>query len=516
MIKNKTPTYVLTLPLNTQIYQEDIINKRLEISRNIYNSLLGKVLKRYNLMLESKEYRTLQNELKDINKEYNNTRFNKEKKRIDKDRKKLYKTRNDIYKKFELTNYSLYDDVKPMYKHFKGNIGSLEAQAIADRVYKAIEKLLDGKKVYFKKYGEVNSIENKWNRSGLKYIKETGDIIWGTLRIKVTIKKQDIYAQTALQDRLKYIRIVRKTIRGKYKYYVQIILEGIPPKKIIKETGQPKLSLGVGDVGIDIGTQTIAISSIKQVKLLELCTEIENIEKEKRILQRKLDRQRRANNINNYEADGTIKKGIWIDGKLTKLKWENSNKYIKTKNLLKEIQRKQAAIRKQSHEMLANYIITLGDRILVENMNYKALQKRAKEMTINKNTGKINKKKRFGKSLANKAPSMLLDIIDRKLKYHNLRLLKVNTHKVKASQYNHFTDECSKKELRDRWNKDLNIQRDMYSAFLIQNVEEDLETVNRELCIKRYDNFKKLHDIEIERLKDLKQDGRVLISSMGI
>ena len=52
MVKSTTPTYILTLELDTQKYQEDILNKRLEIARHISNSLTSKVLKRYNLMLE--------------------------------------------------------------------------------------------------------------------------------------------------------------------------------------------------------------------------------------------------------------------------------------------------------------------------------------------------------------------------------------------------------------------------------------------------------------------------------
>ncbi len=49
--------YVLTLPLKTEKYREDLLNKRLEISRNIYNACLGELNKRYNHMRESKEYR---------------------------------------------------------------------------------------------------------------------------------------------------------------------------------------------------------------------------------------------------------------------------------------------------------------------------------------------------------------------------------------------------------------------------------------------------------------------------
>jgi hypothetical protein len=205
-----------------------------------------------------------------------------------------------------------------------------------------------------------------------------------------------------------------------------------------------------------------------------------------------------------------------INGKKKKLIWVKSNKYIKTQMELRDMQRKQTDIRKQSHEKLANYIISLGDRILVETMNYKGLQKRSKKTTINARTGKFNKKKRFGKSLGNKAPSKLIEIINRKLKYDELEILKINTYKVKASMYNHFTDEYIKKELKDRWDVSTGIQRDCYSAFLIMNVSNDLESINRNLCFESYDNFKQLHDREIDRLRTLKENGNKLIPSMGI
>ena len=68
----------------------------------------------------------------------------------------------------------------------------------------------------------------------------------------------------------------------------------------------------------------------------------------------------------------------------------------------------------------------------------------------------------------------------------------------------------------NRWNKDINIQRDMYSAFLIMNVNDNLESINKEKCNETYDNFKILHDKEIQRLQELKSNGYKLISSMGI
>ncbi|MEA1975723.1 MAG: hypothetical protein U9N10_09310 [Bacillota bacterium] len=169
----------------------------------------------------------------------------------------------------------------------------------------------------------------------------------------------------------------KKTIRGEKKYYIQLILKGVPPKKE-RTTKNEK-------VGLDIGTSSIAIVSNKEVRLLELAPKIDLLEKEKRILLRKLNRQRRSNNPDNFNANGTIKKGV-------KLKWNNSNKYVKAKNKLKELLRKQKVLRKQSHEKIANYIISLGNVVYVEDMNFKGLQKRAKKTQLIKKQEKLTRK----------------------------------------------------------------------------------------------------------------------------
>ncbi|MBS4193029.1 transposase, partial [Bacillus sp. FJAT-49705] len=142
------------------------------------------------------------------------------------------------------------------------------------------------------------------------------------------------------------------------------------------------------------------------------------------------------------------------------------------------------------------------------------LQKRAKETTRNKN-GRFSRKKRFGKSIARKAPSMLITILEQKLSIFGIELKKINTSKVKASQYHHETDTFQKKSLSERWNliRNERVQRDLYSAYLIKNVTESLDSINRYLCMDEYDHFKKLHDIEIIRIKSSNQNK---ISSFGI
>ena len=267
----------------------DILDKRLEISRNIFNSCLGELYKRYNHMKESKEYKKVvkMTKGKERNKQFNKSNKNN-----------------------GLTEYSLHRYVKLIQKHFKDNIDSFTAQKIVTRCFSAFQKLMlhQSNRVYFKKYGEMNSVEGKSNKTGLRFV--DNKLTWNGLVIDVIIDKNDEYAHISLLNKIKYCRVVRKLIRGKYKYYVQLVLEGSPPIKYNKETGEVKHSIGEGNVGIDIGTRTLAISSKKEVKLLELCPEIENIEHEKLILLRKLDRKRRNNNPNNFNENGTIKYGV--------------------------------------------------------------------------------------------------------------------------------------------------------------------------------------------------------------
>lgn len=381
-----------------------------------------------------------------------------------------------------------------MQHHFSENIDSFTAQKIATRVWSAFEDLLfgDGEIVHFKKYGELDSLEGKSNKTGIRF--KDGFLIWNGLKIPVKIDYNNPYEYQALKDEICYCRIKRRFIKGKYKYYLQIVFKGVPPMKINKD-GEVKRHIGNGTVGLDIGTQTIAIVSNVDVKLLELADRVNNIEKEKRRVLRYMDRSRRANNPDNFNEDGTIKKG--------KLKWVKSNRYIKAQNKLRELYRKQADVREYQHQLLSNYILSLGNKIKVEEMNFKGLQKRNKKTEKN-DKGKFKRKKRFGKSLANKAPAKLLTILDNKLKYFGEKLIKVNTKEVKASQYNHLNCRYNKKKLSQRWN-DLNgikIQRDLYSAFLIQHVNDDLCNINQEECKRDFERFKILHDKEIERLNN--------------
>lgn len=284
--------FIVEFPLKTEKYQEDILNKRFEIGRQIYNSLINVTQKRYKEMIKTKKYHTLLSSLTGN-------------KKTD---KSFWKQINDIRKQYGMSEYSFHEDVKQMQKHFKDNIDSFTAQKIATELWKSYDQLFygNGKKVYYKRYGEFNSLEGKSNSSGIRFKEDK--ILWNGLEIPVIIDYDNDYEYQAIQSKICYNRIVRKYIRNKYKYYVQIVFKGNPPVKVDTETGEIKHRIGTGDVGIDIGTSTVAISSQSDVKILELADRIQNIEDQKQKLLRKMDRSRRATNPENYNEDGTIQK----------------------------------------------------------------------------------------------------------------------------------------------------------------------------------------------------------------
>ena len=84
---------------------------------------------------------------------------------------------------------------------------------------------------------------------------------------------------------------------------------------------------------------------------------------------------------------------------------------------------------------------------------------------------------------------------------------KIKTWEAKASQYNHLDHSYNKKKLSQRWNQmpdGRRIQRDLYSAFLIQYSNSALNGFDDNLCNANYEHFVTLHDKEIRRLKGIK------------
>ena len=304
MAREKKTRYIVELDLSLELFQFHTLEKRFEIARKIYNACKGKMLDNLKKLKKNEEYQY----------------WLKQPKSEDRTQKL-----SSIREQYDLSKTGAERIVKNMGKYFKQkkpknpknkqrvHLDSHVTQKIAETVWKSISDYLFNpktKKVHFKKFGYFNSVEGKNNDSGLTY--ENGVLSWNGLEMSVVMPKKDLYIQKALHDPIAYCRLVRKTIRGKVKYYLQLVMKGIPPQK------QESVS---GEVGLDMGISTVAAVSDKEVWIEEFCEGLDMFEKEKRILLRAMDRSRRATNPSKYNVDRTIKKG-------------NKHKWIRSKSIL--------------------------------------------------------------------------------------------------------------------------------------------------------------------------------------
>lgn len=483
MKRSKTPSFVIKLELCANSKEKNIIYKRIRVAKSLYNAGLSYLMKRLKGLKGDKNYRRLIAEKKDKDIVKGMTKKQKEDYRKE---RTLALKEIEVNYGYNLQCVTAY--VNDIYKtHFYGGIGSAEVQKICEKVFAAVEKVhyYKSKNVRFQSlYHGDYSIEGKTSKSGLRFI--DNNFVWFDLKVPVKIDINNKYIMEALESRTKFVRLITETIRGKKRYFIELVQEGVPPKKN-RHYGALKST-----VGLDIGPSTIAIVSDDYVNLVSLKSiKLEKSQAKINRLQRKMDRSRRANNPNKFNENRTIKRG-------NKDPWIESNNYKILKKSLAKEHRKLRINRKEFHEALANLIVSLGADIRVEKINFKSWQKKAKETTRNKQNGKINKKKRFGQSILNCAPAMLLEIIDRKLRYCGANLKKINTTKCKASQYDHITDTFNKKELSERVHLaggEIPIQRDIYSAFLIKNTMADLESISRYKCKIDWNRFLTNYDI---------------------
>lgn len=506
MKRSSTDTCCLTLPLKIEKWQEDRLAKRFEIARQIYNTMVRTQLKKLRVVKQSPEYRELQESIRIL--DWKKTDDKTKLKELDKQRDKLLKDAG-------FTEYGFKTAIKDYYKHFRENIGSSVAvHGIAPQVWSAFEKMLfqkESRQAHFKKKGDIHSLRGysvAGKSGGVEIIFRGTYIEWKGLKLPLKIESDNIYEREMLSYRVKYVRILRKPGKRKDRWYAQLVLEGKPAIKRNPASGEPVHLVGRGAVGLDIGPQTLAYSSAKAADLVELADQVQNIEQEKRRIQRKMDRSRRATNPNNYNKNGMIKRGV-------KLTHHKSKHYCRLQKELSYLQHRQAETRKRQHIELANHLLTLGDRFYVEDMAWPSLTRRAKKTEISEKTGKFKRKKRFGKSVANKAPAMLIAILQQKCVSLGISgVVKVPT-SVKASQYNHQTKDYTTKSLSQRWNTMPDgdrVQRDLYSAFLLQHYNIETENFDQESLEQDYPHFLQLHNQTIQRLSEMPKT----LSSMGI
>lgn len=515
--------FTLTLPLRCEPWQSDRLDTLFQCCNNVKNALISRKRKDLKQMERTKAWRQVQAELAVSYAAEQSAKDASVKKAISKERKELFTHRNEILATFGFSLYAFEKAIAPMQKHYKKQINSHVAQKIAASVWDSFQKYLygDGKAVRFSSINDLWSIEGKNNATGIIY--RDGLLHIGTLKLSISRTKKDTYGyeEQALSRTVHYCKISRRPAKEGWQYFAQLVLSGTPPIKVNKNTGELRYPLGSGRVGIDIGTQTIAAVSDSKVCLDVLCEEVQSIEDRLNRLNRTMDRSRRATNPQMFDSAGRIvpidrlpEPCIYTAHGRKRRKWIKSKRYLHLEQERRYLYAKQADQRRQAHHRLANQLLQFGNTHYVEQMNWKALAKRAKDTTVSQRTSRPNHKKRFGKSVANKAPATLINIYEKKVIAAGGEFHRINTWKAKASQYNHEEKAYKKKHLSQRWQylqNGIRIQRDLYSAFLIQNTNNTLDGFEQSLLEAKFASFLKLHDAEVQRLTH-----RLMPSSVGL
>ena len=480
-------SFVMEFELIAGNQEINFLEKRFNTGSNIYNLCLGHCIKQLNKLKRDEEYRKSVKALKTVNRKLEKKNLpQNEIKRLKDIKISCTNKIKELEKEYQFTENDIQKYAK-VPREFIGKIlNSNIVQKIASTSFNAVKKIQYGKakKVRFKKKGEI-SLEGKDNRTGFIFDIRTMKLKLGQ-KLSCNLKPLDKKQRNCFKNRIKFCRVLKKYIRGKRRYFLQIVFEGMP---------ETDFQASEGEVGLDIGTSTVAISSDNEVKLLKLSKTEQEVRKIK-ILQRSLDRKRRMANPDNYDKNGKVKK--------KRKEWKLSKNYFRELNKLKEVYRKKRVKDNQYKNILVKFILSQGDTVKTEKTSVNSWKNRSKKTVTNKSNGKTMSKKRFGKSVNSNAPGTLKRKLNEKLSYFGKELIEINPYKTKASQFNHISQEFKKCSLEVRFKELIQgivVQRDLYSAFLIKNVE-NLSEYNIEKINQQFDKFYKKQLKEVEKIKN--------------
>ena len=517
-MKAQTPSFTVKVKLHLQDNVKKYLNKSFHIADSAYNETLSFGLKRFSAMKKNERYQELLELRREVVKVQDNTKkkikeeTEKEIKQKLKEEAKQIKTRlkeidenlGEILINYGLTKYQLSSWLLKRRKQTVAyqHLNSIELQVVAENAYQTLSQVIFYKtkpeKLKFRsKYSLEHSFRNKVNSTGTRLVESEKTGVAYRLYIHKSSTFVDIpvsaftehqQEQLLRADKIKYVQIISKTIRGKQVFYLYIICQGIPISKIQK---------GEGVIGIDPGISTVAYVSKDSCGLVDLVPK--DFARKERLIQnlsRKIERSRRVNNPEAYNKNGTIKKDVRL---------KTLSKRAKRLAI-----RRQTAYRKLTEDRrkiqgeLVNHIVSQSSVIKIEELDVKSLQKRKRETRINPKTGRPFSKKRYGKAIFKAAPGYFKTLLLHRANSTGCKVDIISPKKTKPSQYNHITGEFNKKELETRiynlTNEITDIQRDLYSAFLIAYIEND-----KYLTEQLEENFENFYKSMKEQLRILRQ-----------
>jgi len=491
--KPKTPTFQLELPLVAEAGQAARLGAHLEVGRQFYNAVLSAGQRRLRRMRADPAWQAAR-AIPRTHKQERKAAF------------------SALRERYGFSEYAFHELARKLRVNWLAeHLDAVLAQTLASRAYRALNRVCLGKakRVRFKsKSRGLDSIENKRNDTGMRFVLQTqnqgrphGLLLWHNDQLAALIDWDDPVVAHGLAHEIKYARLVRRRAsspraqgadREGERYFVQLVLKGLPHHK-------PKHTVGTDTIGLDLGPASIAIVPREaEARLEPLCAELRPDARSIRRLQRQMERQRRAANPEHYDERGRPRKR----GKGAP-RWKQSHRYQAIRRRKAARERKLAAHRKSLHGQLAHQIVRVGHTIITEKISYKGWQKR------------------YGRSVGRCAPGMLIDHLKRTVASTGGTLIEVPTRSTRLSQFCHGCGEVVPKPLWQRWHQCPcgigPVQRDLYSAFLAAYLDPAADPIpSCARYVVPWEGAEARLRAAHERATQRANEGQVMPRSMGI
>jgi len=422
MRRAKTSSFICELPLVLAGDDAHTLRIRFDVARQAYNACLDEALRRLELLRQSKAYQAARKAPRG------------------KKRTAAFRAANE---QSGFREYDLHAWATEHISHtwLSEHLDASTVQKLATRAFQAVQQYAVGKRgrPRFKSAHQFDSVEGKTNTSGIRF--KEGWVEWKGLRLRAILDPDDAVIAHGLRSRIKYVRIVRRRLNGKERYFAQLICEGSPYRK-------SQHTLGQGSIGIDPGPRVFGLAGQGAEGetwgvQVDLTTPLRKTRQAIRRLQRHIERQRWANNPGNYLPDGRIRPGP--------KRWRVSGRQRQAQAKLAELHRRAAAHRKSLHGQLVNSLFKVGHIIRIEKNSYRSFQRN------------------FGRSVGSAAPAGFVRLLERKAENAGVRV-DVLPARLRLSQVCHGCGGIEKKPLAQRVHACAcgvgPVQRDVYSAWL--------------------------------------------------
>lgn len=482
--------FTVVIPFKPSNELKNDIDKGLKLLTTRYNTEAKKLKKRYDFWKNTKAYKiaSANKQEREFWKERGfcklglfQTLFQMN------DFKKPINGRKNIYDKTIVNSLTLHQLGYNLWSSFEKLIYG-KGKNISHKSIQSLTYLKNGKRFTYLKL-KITPIENSTNNDYNYYFEFLHKNKKG-IQQHIDIKTD--YEKHAFNNcDMRMVTIKKEIIRGKEKYFFHICFEGTPYNK-----GR---ALGTASVGIDPSLENMyACFSNGDMEKLSLIQKIDeefaiynkvHIDKID-LLRQKLDRQRRANNPDFFNENGTINREAL---KQANYIWYDSNGYKKTRGTLKEIQRKIAIRRKQCHFALANYILSKANNIIVEHNSFHGFVRRRKNI-VYKSNGQAMSNRGFGRQICHGAPSYFITILKNKtLCWGERASFKLLSEFNGCTKFDHTSQEFNKEIKRNDKVVTLSngdkVDRDLHAAMNILFCENGIEQNTRRRVEKSADHF---------------------------